>query len=155
MYQQKCPIYRNSKAVRDMVLFLMISLDGGKVHTRVTNKVPSLGAAISPDGPKVHTQVANEVPSLGATISPNGPRVHTRVANDVPSLGATTDEQKAHTRVAIDIPNFGATISLCLGGECPARHPLSSTIKAECILSRIHDSKTKMESSPNNLLLGR
>jgi hypothetical protein len=24
MYQQKCPIYRNSKAVRDMVLLLMI-----------------------------------------------------------------------------------------------------------------------------------
>ena len=24
MYQQKCPIYQNSKAVRDMVLLLMI-----------------------------------------------------------------------------------------------------------------------------------
>jgi len=25
MYQQKCPIYRNSKAVRDMVLLLMLA----------------------------------------------------------------------------------------------------------------------------------
>ena len=117
----------------------------------MANKVPSLGATISLDGPKVHIQVANEVPSLGAAISPNGPRVHTRVANNVPSLGATTNEQ-----AAIDVPNFGATISLCLGwGKCPARHPVSLTIKAECILPRIHDSKTKMESSPNNLPLGR
>jgi hypothetical protein len=27
MYQQKCPIYRNSKAVRDMVLLLMYHHD--------------------------------------------------------------------------------------------------------------------------------
>ena len=117
----------------------------------MANKVPSLGATISLDGPKVHTRVAHEVPSLGATISPDGPRVHTRVANNIPGLRATTNEQ-----AAIDVPNFGATISLCLGrGECPARHPVSSTIKAECILPRIHDSKTNMESSPNNLPLGR
>jgi hypothetical protein len=28
MYQQKCPIYRNSKAVRDMVLLLMMGFAG-------------------------------------------------------------------------------------------------------------------------------
>jgi hypothetical protein len=53
-----------------------ISLDGGKVHSRVANEVPSLRAAISLDGGKVHTRVANEVPSLGAAISLDGGKVH-------------------------------------------------------------------------------
>jgi len=34
MYQQKCPIYRNSKAVRDMVLFLMRALACEKAASR-------------------------------------------------------------------------------------------------------------------------
>ena len=29
-YQKKCPIYQNSKAVRDMVLLLMVSPDLGE-----------------------------------------------------------------------------------------------------------------------------
>jgi len=34
MYQQKCPIYRNSKAVRDMVLLLMASYMVGRTDER-------------------------------------------------------------------------------------------------------------------------
>jgi hypothetical protein len=32
MYQQKCPIYRNSKAVRDMVLLLMFPITSAGGH---------------------------------------------------------------------------------------------------------------------------
>ena len=39
MYQQKCPIYRNSKAVRDMVLFLMQVINTMLV-TIVEGKMP-------------------------------------------------------------------------------------------------------------------
>jgi hypothetical protein len=82
-----------------------ISLDGGKVHTRVA---PSLLTAIILDGGKVHTRVA---PSARAAISLNRGRVHTQVA-PTPSLGAAInlDGGKVHTRVANKVPSLGATV---------------------------------------------
>jgi hypothetical protein len=76
MYQQKCPIYRNSKAVRDMVLLLMARviptswatrcsysliqiIRGGELSTTVTLAIEGVFVAT------LTTQEAEEAPVDG------------------------------------------------------------------------------------------
>ncbi len=112
-----------------------ISLNGAKVHTPVSAKVSSLGAAINLDGheQKVNTPVAKQVPSLGAAISPDNQSAHTQVAPSYASLDSNTinaDHTNPHAQM-VSLSNISPCGQQNLANELDQNHMRHQTTPAQ------------------------